>query len=99
MGIGREEAARIALAEANRAWGYPHDGEELVILQQYAEESEVAWAFTYNTRSFAETGDVMRALMGNGAVVISKATGLPTLMGSSYNCREALRVWQTQQAN
>lgn len=92
MGIGLDEAARLALALANREWGFPRDGEELVILHRHAEESEAAWAFTYNTRSFAETGDVMRSLMGNGAVVVSKATGQATLMPSGYNCREALRA-------
>jgi hypothetical protein len=100
MGVGREEAARLALDAANRLWGYPTAGEELVILDEWAAESDAAWAFTYNTRTFARTGDIMRALgVGNGPIVVAKATGEVCPMPSAYSCREALRVWQQEWDN
>jgi Immunity protein 35 len=98
MGVSRGEAAWIALALANREWGFPRGGEELVILHQWTEESEAAWAFVYNTRSFVESGDMMQSLVGNGPVVVCKATGEATLMPSAYSSQEALRAWQSQQA-
>ncbi|MDB5307172.1 MAG: hypothetical protein JWO38_1374 [Gemmataceae bacterium] len=52
MAVTRDEAARLALEVANQTWGYPNSGEELVILDDHVAESESAWAFTYNTRSF-----------------------------------------------
>jgi hypothetical protein len=90
----RDEAARLALDAANRLWGFPTANEVLVILDEFVEESEAAWAFTYNTRMFAQTGDVMLALgVGNGPIVVAKATGEVYPMPSSYNCLEALLVW------
>lgn len=94
-GICREEAARLALDTANRLWGFPTADEELVILHQFAEESEAAWAFTYNTRTFAQTGDILRALgPGNGPIVVAKTTGAVFPMPSGCSCREALHTWQ-----
>ncbi|MBA4189499.1 MAG: hypothetical protein C0467_16040 [Planctomycetaceae bacterium] len=94
MAITRSEAARLALQLANRTWGYPSAGEELVILEDWVVESDSAWAFTYNTRSFVETGDVMRALgVGNGPIIVVKSSGAVHQMPSAYSAREALRVW------
>lgn len=91
--ISQEEAERIALALVKQRRGYPREGEDLVIVAVL--QSDEAWAFAYNTRSFAETGDILRSLIGNGAVIVSKRTGEPTVMPSSYGTREALRRWQT----
>ena len=92
----REEAARLALESANQLWGFPTDDEELVVLDDHAVESASAWAFTYNTRSFAETGDIMRALgVGNGPIVVVKATGTVHPMSSAYSPREALRAFES----
>jgi immunity protein 35 of polymorphic toxin system len=97
MSVSREEAARLALDAANRLWGYPTADEELVILDEWAEESEAAWAFTYNTRTFARTGDWMRAIgVGNGPIIVAKATGEVCPMPSAYGCQEALRVWEQE---
>ena len=94
--VTRAEAERRALKAANQVWGFPTATEELVILGDWIEESTSAWAFTYNTRSFAETGDIMRALApGNGPVIVVKATGAVHLMPSAYSAREALRVFGT----
>jgi hypothetical protein len=97
MGLSREEAAQLALDAANRLWGFPIASEALVILDDFVEESEAAWAFTYNTSTFAQTGDVMLSLgVGNVPIVVAKATGEVFPMPSSYNCLEALRAWHGQ---
>lgn len=41
------------------------------------EEYDTAWAFSYNTRIFVETGEVRHALAGNGALVIPKSGEKP----------------------
>ncbi len=87
----RAEAAQTALDLANRAWGYPTATDELVILDAWVIESPVAWAFAYNTRSFAETGDIRGALMGNGPVVVLKLMGRAELMPSGYSTAAALQ--------
>src|SRR4051794_27003691 len=100
MAVSREAATRLALDTANRIWGYPTADEELVILHEWAEESELAWAFTRNARTYAQTGDIMRALgVGNGPIIVAKATGEACPMSSAYGCREALRVWQQQRSS
>jgi len=92
----REEAARLALDAANRIWGYPKDGEELVILLESTEESELAWAFTYNTRASVESGDIMLALPpGNRPIVVVKATGHVEPMSSLYSGKQALQMFET----
>lgn len=97
MQIAREEAAHRALELANKTWGYPTADEVLVILHDHAVESAFAWAFTYNTRSFVETGDIMRALgPGNGPIIVVKATGAAYQMPSAYSAREALRVFESE---
>lgn len=37
------------------------------------EEYESAWAFSYNSRAFVETGELRHALAGNGALVVPKS--------------------------
>lgn len=41
-----------------------------------------AWAFTYNTRAFAEGRDPLASLVGNGPVVVPKS-GTPPFLASS----------------
>lgn len=38
-----------------------------------AEEYESAWAFSYNSREYVETGELRHALAGNGALVVPKS--------------------------
>lgn len=89
--LTQAEAAQIALDVANREWGYPTATEELIILSEWTRESPIAWAFVYNTRSFAETDDIMKGLMGNGPVVVIKATGAARLMPSGLSATAALQ--------
>lgn len=54
------------------------------------------WAFTYNTHSFVETGDIMRALgVGNGPIILVKATGTVHAMSSAYTAHEALLAFES----
>ena len=84
------EAAQTVLQLVNETWGYPTPTDELVILHQYTAESPRAWAFSYNTRSCVETGDFGKGLMGNGPVIVIKATGHAELMSSGYDPASAL---------
>lgn len=87
----RAEAARIALDEAKRAWGHLPQTEELVILDEWTFESPIAWAFVYNTRSYVESGDIMKGLVGNGPVIVFKANGEVQVMGSGFSAETALK--------
>jgi hypothetical protein len=100
MSITRDEAAALALTTANRIWDFPRADEELVILNEWVEESDLAWAFTYNTKTFAHTNDITRALgVGNGAIIVVKATGEVRPMPASYSCKEALKVFEVEFRN
>lgn len=93
MVIPLADAKRLALEAVNRAWGYPTATDELVILGPWA-ESASAWVFTYNTRAFLEVGDIMQAIgIGNGPLIVVKATGAVHQMTSGYSAEEALRVF------
>src|SRR5690348_5904473 len=97
MSVNEDEAARIALSHANRAWGYPRNGESLAILHEYTEQSEAAWAFCYNTRAYVASGDFMQSLIGNGVVIVSKSSGKATFMASGLSSQEALEEWQASE--
>jgi hypothetical protein len=98
MPVSREEAASLALAEANRTFGYPREGEELVILHEFVAESEAGWAFPYNTRTTALTGDLSQGLgYGFGPIVVARATGEVCPMPGLYTPEEALRLWEEEE--
>ena len=84
--ISPPEAARRVLEMANESFGYPTADEELVICHQ--SENDAAWVFVYNTRSWTESGDPMKSLMGNGPVVVSKADGSVVQVASAYSASD-----------
>jgi len=44
----------------------------LAILDDATIECEFGWAFSYQTRSFIESGDVMDTLVGNGPLFVTR---------------------------
>lgn len=58
----------------------PLHGEEIVIVA--VSDHPRAWAFSYNTREFAQCGDFRSSLVGNGPVVVPKSED-PVYLGSS----------------
>jgi hypothetical protein len=97
MTLSREKARELALAAVNREWGYPIADDELMILDKWVAESDLAWAFSYNTRSSIESGDHLKGLMGNGPILVVKATGATRFMSSSYNREGALAAFAGEQ--
>jgi hypothetical protein len=48
---------------------------ELVILDQHTIESDFGWVVFWNSRQYAETGDFMYALAGNGPLIVDRGDG------------------------
>lgn len=68
----REEAREIAQNFIARVY-QSKSGSQLVItdLQGFPN----CWVVTYNTREYAETGDLRHSLAGNGPLIINRLTG------------------------
>ena len=91
MAMTKAEAAAIARRFVNDGrWG-PSVG-ELVILEQFAVQTRRGWLFTYQTRAFAETGDIGSGLMGNGPVLVENDTGRAVQFPSAYGSQELARL-------
>jgi hypothetical protein len=88
--ISPSEAAQRVLEMANASWAYPTDDDELVICHQA--ENDLAWVFVYNTRSWTESRDAMKSLMGNGPTIVSKSDGSVIQVASAYSASDALEM-------
>jgi hypothetical protein len=66
----------------------PRSAEELVVTG--IEEFPHCWLATYNTRLYAETGDIRHSLVGNGPLIINRHTGLIRQGTSAYPMEEQL---------
>jgi hypothetical protein len=53
----------------------PRARTELVIDDRETRAEDWCWVFFYNSRAYVEDGDVIKALAGNGPIVVEKATG------------------------
>jgi hypothetical protein len=74
FGVDRDEAARLALARANQCLGFPTGGQEL--LAERTVETEDGWWFTFETRSYLESGNPdLMAPFGNVPIVVLKRDG------------------------
>jgi hypothetical protein len=47
-------------------------------------ELELGWVFFYQTKAYIETGDVMKALIGNAPIIINKQTGAIHVTGTAH---------------
>lgn len=70
--IDKSAAEGIAIANANSSFGYPTDDDTIVIVSDQTVEKEYGWVFFYNTASFVNGGDVMKALLGNGPILVTR---------------------------
>ncbi|TPG17034.1 YrhB domain-containing protein [Pedococcus bigeumensis] len=70
----QDDARRVAMALLSQQSREFETGEWVLA---NVEEYDTAWAFTYNSRRFIETGEVRDALAGNGALVVPKSGADP----------------------
>jgi hypothetical protein len=76
LAMTKDEAARLALARANKGLGFPKGNNELVLLADSTVETEDSWWFRFETSSYLETGDLARmAPFGNVPIVVLKKDG------------------------
>ncbi|UOG74477.1 YrhB family protein [Hymenobacter tibetensis] len=71
--LTREEARTIAFTFitdlAQKA------GRQYVILEEKVIEKPYAWVFPFNTKEYAETGNVRAMVLGTGPIVVNRQTG------------------------
>jgi hypothetical protein len=65
-----EEIARAKLAEIEAEVGMP-----LVLVEDAVIERDIAFAFSYNSREYIETGRFSAALAGNGSIIVVRKSG------------------------
>jgi hypothetical protein len=54
----------------------PEIDEDVIVNFGEIRETDEFWIFFYNTRVYLETGSMVHALVGNGPVLVEKATGV-----------------------
>lgn len=59
-------------------------GEDLVLRTNYV-ESDVAWAFFYDTRAYLEQADEDAHLYGNGPLIVRKSDGTLHEAGTAFS--------------
>ncbi|MBD3947614.1 YrhB domain-containing protein [Nocardioides ganghwensis] len=69
-----DDARRVAVSLLNSR--YPEFAAGDWVISDVT-EYDTAWAFSYNSRAFLDTGEVTRALAGNGALVVPKSGDEP----------------------
>lgn len=63
--------------------------DNLTIIKPYG------WVFFYNTRRYAETGDVLYALGGNGPVVVERETGRMSHLGTLHVAEQSIAAFES----
>jgi hypothetical protein len=72
--VFEDDARRVAVSVLNSRYPEFAAGEWVI---SGVEEFDAAWAFSYNSRDFLDTGDVTHSLAGNGALVVPKSGDEP----------------------
>ncbi len=57
---------------------------ELLLLLDETIEFEYGWTFFYNSKEYIETGNIMMALGGNGAIIVNRYDGSLLQTGSAH---------------
>lgn len=50
-------------------------GRQYIILEDKIIEKPYAWVFPFNTREYAETGNIRAMVLGTGPIVVNRQTG------------------------
>ena len=77
--VTEDDARRVAISFLN--FRYPEFAAGEWVISE-VDEYDTAWAFSYNSRTFLDTGEVTHALAGNGALVVPKSGDEPWLTWS-----------------
>lgn len=75
---------------------YYAPGDELVIVDEDTIEKDYGWIFFYNSREFLETGEFSARVAGNGPIVIEKADGRITQLGTARPSEEYIREFELE---
>src|SRR4051794_37014714 len=87
-----QEGKKIALATINHGIDPKN---ERAILHEYTLAKPYAWAFTFNTRTFVETGDILFALGGNRPVVVEHNKGVHEF-GTAQSSEETIAEFEAK---
>ncbi len=78
------EIARRYLAEEYMSDGLVVDAADDLVLGPEVLDEDGCWVFFYNTRAFAETGELGESLVGNGPLLVDKQTGAIREVGTAH---------------
>lgn len=82
-----EEARELAFAFLADRSDQIRTGEWVIVGTR---EHEAAWSVGYQSRAFIESGDISRALVGNGPVVVPKSGADPWMAWSGRPVEEQI---------
>lgn len=83
--MDKATAVESALRHLYREY-VPPSGDEWVVVEESAIPCKLGWLFTYNTRSFIDTGDTAKAIfVGTGPLLIRWDNGEGWFFPPSYN--------------
>lgn len=74
----------------------PLSGDNYVIVEEMTCDKPYGWIFYFSSKLYIETGDFMRALGGNGPIVVLKTSGELHQLGSSLPGDEAVREFEVK---
>jgi len=77
-----DKQAATEIARRHISEEYP--GEDVVVDESDVLEEDWCWVFFYNTRAFYQTGELRESLVGNGPLIIEKATGALRVAGTAH---------------
>ncbi len=75
---------RTATEIARRHLAEEYPAEDVVVDESDVLEEDWCWAFFYNTRAFYQTGELRESLVGNGPLIVEKATGALRVAGTAH---------------
>ena len=67
---------------------------ELVVMDSLTREEDFGWLFFFNTREFAETGDMNSALGGNAPLLVERESGELHQTGTAHPVEHYLQIYR-----
>lgn len=96
--ITYQQARQIAASVIQQPFS---DGDELIIIDEHTIEKDYAWIFSYTSKLYWETNDIIHALAGNSPIFVSKLDGKVATYSSAQSMEnmmdeheEANNIWQ-----
>lgn len=89
-----DSAKALVLKVVNSSYHVP--GDELVIVDENTIEKDYGWVFFYTSRRYVETGDISEMVVGNGPIVVEKADGSITRLGTARPVEHYLREYESK---